>query len=75
MPNVVAKQQQKKDYNTLNMEPCNPTIHLDGLMSVEVFFNGKTFGLVLLKKIKMGKPSSYLKFNLAQGRTIDLVAL
>jgi len=34
------------------MEPCNPIVHLDGLMSVEVFFNGSTFGLVLLKKIK-----------------------
>lgn len=72
---LLQNNNKKKDYNTLNMEPCNPIVHLDGSASVEVFFNGKILGLVLLKKIKMGKPSSYLRFNLAQGRTIDLVAL
>jgi hypothetical protein len=57
------------------MEPSNAIVHLDGSMSVEVFFNGETLGLVLHKKIKIGKPSSYLRFNLAQRRTIDLVVV
>jgi hypothetical protein len=71
---LLQNNNKKKDCKTLKMEPCNPIVHLDGSMSVEVFFNGITFGLVL-KKIKMGKPSSYLRFNLVQGRTIGLGAL
>jgi hypothetical protein len=72
---LLQNNNKKEDYKTLKMEPCNPIVHLDGSMNVEVFFNGNTLGLALLKKIKMGKPSSYLRFNLVQGRTIDLVAL
>jgi len=53
---LLQNNNKKEDYKTLKMEPCNPIVHLDGSMSVEVFFNGNTLGLVLLKKIKMGKP-------------------
>jgi hypothetical protein len=49
---LLQNNNKKEDYKTLKMEPCNPIVHLDGSMSVEVFFNGNTFGLVLLKKIK-----------------------
>jgi hypothetical protein len=72
---LLQNNNKKEDYKTLNMEPCNPIVHLDGSMSVEVFFNGKTLGLILLKKIKIRKPSSYLRFNLAPRRTIDLVVV
>ncbi len=38
-------------YKTLNLEPCDPTIHSKRSMSVECLFNGKTNGPILLKKL------------------------
>jgi hypothetical protein len=49
-PKGVAKQKILKNYKTLNLEPCDPTIQPQRSMRVECFFNGKTNGPILLKK-------------------------
>jgi hypothetical protein len=37
-------------YKTLNLEPCDPTIHPKRSMLVECFFNAKTNGSILRQK-------------------------